>query len=142
MIRRILLRRVNDRVFPYFILPGMVREYFEFVDSGFDFCVLPIINEKAELEKREKAYWGQYIDNNSRLVVVNTLDEYYSLSPFNQDMVDICEQCEVVFGHQLPVDGSHHGFTPIFYPPLVQALRNSSYGDISEEIDLCFCHRL
>lgn len=138
MKRRIRLRDIEAPVFPPYIPSKLIAEHFEFVQADYDFCFLPLIDEPEHAEVRTKEYWTQYIDHRSRFAVINTLYEYGNRSSFSREMANVCNECQVVFGYQLPIGYDHPGLTPIFYPSLVEPIFEFGATRLEEDIDICF----
>lgn len=133
---KIKLQNISRQVFPYFLPQKLVANYFEFVDSNPDIVILPIINEQVEKANESIENWNRYFGSAKPYVVFHTLDEYQNLSPFSQMIQGICRQCNVVFGHQLPVYLDSNQYVPIMYPAL--SIGHSPDNRSFEPIDIFF----
>jgi hypothetical protein len=125
------------QLFPYFISKKLINEYFEFVGSNPDIVFLPIINEATERANISNDYWTKYMNLSTNYAVFHTLDEFQNRSKFSKNIQDLCDQCDYVFGHQLPTMLDTQKYIPLMYPALVKSY-DSSTKTQPETIDLFF----
>lgn len=138
MIRRIRIRAIEEQTFPYYLTPKLLSKYFSFVSKDYEYTFLPLIKEEDQ-DNFQMVNWEQYLDGNSRTAVIHTLDEYWNRTKFNQAMIQVCENCDLVFGHQLPANKPMSQFSPIFFRSLLQPTHDpSNTQNSSMTHDICF----